>query len=82
MALSNTERQARWRRRRKEKAAQLPSLEEQLARELAVAARERRQGNALLERLLHQVAELRRLHGALEPPLAPRINRRRPLGQD
>ena len=67
MALSNTERQARWRRRRKEKAAQLPSLEEQLARELAVAARERRQGNALLERLLHQVAELRRVDASVRP---------------
>jgi hypothetical protein len=82
---TNAEHQAAYRRRRKTELERLKTrerLEERLLAELAISARERRQSNALIERLLTQVQEIRRIHGALERPQTPVINRRRPLGHD
>ena len=83
--MTGAERQARYLARQKAEMQRLrhrERLEEKLIPALAVPARERRHGNALLERLLLQMAELRRRHGTLEPPQTPRSNRRRPLGHD
>ena len=62
--------------------AVLADFEARLLRELTTATHERRQTNELVNQLMRQQAELRRLLGALERPQTPRIGRRRPLGHD